>query len=205
MSSHHYLFKFITLGSSSVGKSSLLLRFTEKKYKAEHDPTIGVEFGSRDIKINGKALKLQIWDTSGMESFISITRSYYRESVGALLVYDITNRESFENLKVWLQAAREANEKLLILLIGNKSDLKAERKVSIEEGKEFAKTNGMIFLEASSKTGVNVDAIFIKLSDLVLKLIEQGKLDPTTNEAIGIKLGARGSEPIENEGRFRCC
>jgi len=118
-------------------------------------------------------------------------------------VYDISNRESFKKLKKWLEDVRNSNDKLVILLVGNKSDLKAERKVSIEEGEEFAKANGMLFLETSSKTGVNVDAAFIKLSELVLEQIEEGILDPTTHEAI--KLGVKGSEPIEDWRTFKCC
>lgn len=101
-SNYDYLFKFIAIGDSSVGKSCLMLRFTEEKFKTEHEPTLGVEFGSKYIKINENNLKIQIWDTAGQESFKSITRSYYKGSIAVLLVYDITKRDSFDNLNKWL-------------------------------------------------------------------------------------------------------
>jgi len=211
MSTYTYLFKYIIIGDSSVGKSCLLLQFIDKKYKTDHDPTIGVEFGSRNIQIKGKTIKLQVWDTAGQESFRSITRSYYRGSIGALLVYDISRRDSFESLGRWLEETKiNANDKTVILLIGNKSDLDAERKVSTEEGENFANTHGLLFLETSAKTGANVDASFNKVSELVLDQIEQGKVDPT-NEAIGIKIGVQESEnilrdqPNENKRNLKCC
>ena len=102
MSSYSYLFKYIVIGDTSVGKSCLLLQFLEKKFKFDHDTTIGVEFGSKIINVRDKQIKLQIWDTAGQETFKSITRSYYRGSIGVVLVYDITNRDSFNNVSKWL-------------------------------------------------------------------------------------------------------
>ena len=102
MSSYSYLFKYIVIGDTSVGKSCLLLQFLEKKFKFDHDTTIGVEFGSKIINVKDKQIKLQIWDTAGQETFKSITRSYYRGSIGVVLVYDITNRDSFNNVSKWL-------------------------------------------------------------------------------------------------------
>ena len=115
------------MGDSSVGKSCLLLQFTDKRFKQTHDLTIGVEFGARTLQVGKQAVKLQIWDTAGQESFRSITRSYYRGSIGALLVYDVTKRTSFENLQKWLEEMREnAYSKMTIILIGNKVDLDDE-------------------------------------------------------------------------------
>jgi Ras-related protein Rab-2A len=102
MASYSYLFKYIVIGDTSVGKSCLLLQFLEKKFKFDHDTTIGVEFGSKIITVKDKHIKLQIWDTAGQETFKSITRSYYRGSIGVILVYDITNRDSFNNISKWL-------------------------------------------------------------------------------------------------------
>lgn len=121
---YDFLFKFIIIGDSSVGKSCLLLRFTEGRYKTEHEPTLGVEFGSKNIKVADQVIKIQIWDTAGQESFKSITRSYYKGSIAALIVYDITRRESFESISKWLHEVRShSHEKVEIVLIGNKSDL----------------------------------------------------------------------------------
>ena len=121
---YSYLFKYIIIGDPTVGKSCLLLQFLEGKFKLDSETTIGVEFGSKIIDLDDKKIKLQIWDTAGQEVFKSITRSYYRGSIAAILVYDITNRQSFNNLNKWMEETKTySNEKLTILLIGNKSDL----------------------------------------------------------------------------------
>merc|ERR1711972_1285854 len=135
--SYSYLFKYIIIGDTGVGKSCLLLQFTDKRFQPVHDLTIGVEFGARMITIDGKQIKLQIWDTAGQESFRSITRSYYRGAAGALLVYDITRRETFNHLTTWLDDARQhSSSNMVIMLIGNKCDLE-RREVTTEEGHTF--------------------------------------------------------------------
>merc|ERR1712063_239660 len=122
--SYAYLFKYIIIGDTGVGKSCLLLQFTDKRFQPVHDLTIGVEFGARMISVENKQIKLQIWDTAGQESFRSITRSYYRGACGALLVYDISRRDTFNHLTKWLEEARaNANANMAIMLIGNKCDL----------------------------------------------------------------------------------
>mmetsp|Transcript_8362 Transcript_8362/g.10203 ORF Transcript_8362/g.10203 Transcript_8362/m.10203 type:complete len:128 (+) Transcript_8362:118-501(+) len=126
--SYAYLFKYIIIGDTGVGKSCLLLQFTDKRFRQQHDLTIGVEFGARTIQIMQKNVKLQIWDTAGQESFKSITRSYYRGAAGALLVYDITRRDTFTHLTRWLEEVKQnGNPDMAIMLIGNKSDLDARR------------------------------------------------------------------------------
>jgi Ras-related protein Rab-2A len=127
MASYSYLFKYIVIGDTSVGKSCLLLQFLEKKFKFDHDTTIGVEFGSKIINVKDKHIKLQIWDTAGQETFKSITRSYYRGSIGVILVYDITNRDSFNNISKWLDETKSyANDKITVMLVANKTDLEAK-------------------------------------------------------------------------------
>ena len=146
--SYTYLFKFIIIGESGVGKSCLLLQFLDKKFQALHDLTIGercfccslssmlilsagVEFGSKKILINNDTVKLQIWDTAGQENFRSVTRGYYRGSCCALLVYDVTRRDTFNSLVTWMEEAKEyTNNHLVIMLVGNKSDLTHRRVVS---------------------------------------------------------------------------
>jgi small GTP-binding protein len=143
-----FLFKYIIIGDTGVGKSCLLLQFTDKRFQPVHDLTIGVEFGARMVNIDQKQIKLQIWDTAGQESFRSITRSYYRGAAGALLVYDITRRDTFNHLTRWLDEAKQnSNPNMVIMLIGNKSDLDHRRAVSYKEGEQFAEQNGLIFLE----------------------------------------------------------
>lgn len=143
----------------------MLLQFTDKRFQPVHDLTIGVEFGARLITIDSHQIKLQIWDTAGQESFRSITRSYYRDAAGALLVYDITRRESFNHLSRWLEEARQnGNPNMTIMLIGNKSDLEHRRAVSTKEGEIFAQENGLVFLETSAKSAANVETVSLSLS-----------------------------------------
>lgn len=173
-----YQFKYIIIGDTGVGKSCLLLQFTDKRFTPIHDLTIGVEFGTRIINIDGKPIKLQIWDTAGQESFRSITRSYYRRTPGCLLVYDITRRETFEHLTQWLEDARQhASPYMTIMLIGNKCDLESSRQVSTEEGRAFAEEHGLLFLETSAKTAENVDHAFIRMAEIIYQKIQSKEID----------------------------
>ena len=184
---------------AGVGKSCLLLQFTDKRFQHVHDLTIGVEFGSRMVSINDRQIKLQIWDTAGQESFRSITRSYYRGAAGALLVYDITRRETFEHLSSWLEDARQhANPNMTIMLIGNKSDVAHKRQVSREEGEEFAREHGLVFLETSAKTSDNVEEAFINTASVICEKIDDG-LD-VSNESHGIKVGYGAGGTGANQG-----
>ncbi|PHZ11371.1 ras-domain-containing protein [Rhizopus microsporus ATCC 52813] len=171
-----------------VGKSCILLQFTDKRFMPAHDLTIGVGFGTRFITVNDQQTKLQIWDTAGQESFRSITRSYYRGAAGALLVYDITRRETFEHLSVWLEDVRQhANPNTVIMLIGNKSDLESKRQVSREEAERFAQENGLFFLETSAKTANNIEEAFVKTAEEIQRKIQDGTID-LTSESNGVKL-----------------
>lgn len=187
--SYAYLFKYIIIGDTGVGKSCLLLQFTDKRFQPVHDLTIGVEFGARMVTIDNKQVKLQIWDTAGQESFRSITRSYYRGAAGALLVYDITRRDTFKHLSRWLDEARQHSQSnMVIMLIGNKSDLEHRRAVSTEEGKAFAEEHGLIFMETSAKTAFNVEQAFINTAQKIHEAILSGVVD-VSNESHGIKIG----------------
>ncbi|XP_069811681.1 ras-related protein Rab-4A isoform X3 [Dendropsophus ebraccatus] len=138
-----FLFKFLVIGNAGTGKSCLLHQFIEKKFKEDSNHTIGVEFGSKIINVGGKYVKLQIWDTAGQERFRSVTRSYYRGAAGALLVYDITSRETYNALTNWLTDARMlASQNIVIILCGNKKDLDADREVTFLEASRFAQENG---------------------------------------------------------------
>jgi len=170
-----YLFKYIVIGPMGVGKSCLLLQFTDHTFYSEHDLTIGVEFGTRVLELEGKQIKLQIWDPAGQESFRSITHSYYRKAHGCLLCYDITRRATFEHLSGWLKEVREnSGNELVIMLIGNKSDLEHERAVSYAEGKKFADDNNLIFLETSAKTSENVEQAFLNTAKLIYEKVKKG-------------------------------
>lgn len=173
-----YTFKYIIIGDSCVGKSCLLLQFTDKRYEPLFDMTIGVEFGARSIQLNHQEVKLQIWDTAGQESFRSITRSYYRGACGALLVFDVTKRETFEHLQGWLDDARaNCNVPITVMLVGNKCDLESKRQVPREEAQAFANEKGLSYIETSAKTAVNVDDAFISTAQMIYEKVQRGELD----------------------------
>ncbi|GAX23291.1 Ras-related protein Rab-2A [Fistulifera solaris] len=208
--SYSYLFKYIIIGDTGVGKSCLLLQFTDKRFQPVHDLTIGVEFGARMISVQDDTqIKLQIWDTAGQESFRSITRSYYRGAAGALLVYDITRRDTFQHLGRWLEEAKQhAHPNMAILLIGNKNDLEHRRAVTTEEGKAFADANGLLFLETSAKTAYNVEQAFLQTAESIYAKIKSGEID-VSNESNGIKVGMTQSGQLNlgagNKRQNACC
>ncbi|CAH8656692.1 unnamed protein product [Schistosoma rodhaini] len=176
--SYAYLFKYIIIGDTAVGKSCLLLQFTDQRFQPVYDLTIGVEFGARMVNIGDKQIKLQVWDTAGQESFRSITRSYYRGAAGALLVYDVTRRDTFNHLASWLQDARQhASPNMVITLVGNKCDLDARREVKQEEAEAFARENNLLFVETSAKTGVNVEQAFATTARAIYERLQLGLLD----------------------------
>ena len=182
---YDYLLKYIIIGDAAVGKSNLLLRFTQNDFKNEYQLTIGVEFGAKNIEINNKKFRLQIWDTAGQENYRSITRAYYKNSVCAILVYDISNRESFEHISNWIEDCLAQSPKtVFMVLVGNKSDLEDYRQVTFKEGEEMAKNNNIMFFETSAKTGENVEKIFEDSA----KEINQGYYD-LENDSSGIKKG----------------
>ncbi|CAB4311798.1 unnamed protein product [Prunus armeniaca] len=179
-----YLFKAVLIGDSGVGKSNLLSRFSKDEFRLDSKPTIGVEFAYRNIKVGDKLIKAQIWDTAGQERFRAITSSYYRGALGAILVYDITRKLSFENVSKWLRELREyGNSDMVIVLAGNKLDLSHSREVSEEEGKNFAETEGLCFMETSALENVNVERVFLdmisKIHQITSQKILEAKLDET--------------------------
>jgi len=162
---HDFFFKILLIGDSGVGKSCLLLRFADNSWTETHISTIGVDFKIKTLEIDGKTVKLQIWDTAGQERFRTITSSYYRGAQGIILVYDCTDRESFNNVKQWMgEIDRYACENVNKLLVANKCDLVDQRQVDTQTGKEFADAYEIPFIETSAKTSFNVDKCFIQMA-----------------------------------------
>lgn len=156
-----FLFKVVLIGDSGVGKSNLLSRFTRNEFNLDSKSTIGVEFATRSIQVDNKTIKAQIWDTAGQERYRAITSAYYRGAVGALLVYDISKHQTYENVTRWLKELRDhADTNIVIMLVGNKSDLRHLRAVPTEEAKEFASQNGLSFIETSALDASNVELAF---------------------------------------------
>lgn len=156
----HYLFKYIIIGNASVGKSNLLLKYIHNTFKPEYQLTIGVEFGAKNITIDEKIIRIQIWDTAGQENYRSITRAYYKNCVCAFVVYEISNSQSFKDIQTWVEDCKSNSPKTtMMILVGNKKDLESQRQVSYDEGLTLASKNGMMFYESSAKTGENVDEV----------------------------------------------
>lgn len=201
---YDHLFRYIIVGDISVGKSCLMMQFTKNVFKSQYYATLGVEFGGKTIEINGRRIKIQIWDTAGQETFQSITRSYYKGAIGAFLVYDITRRDSFEHVAKWLTDVKQNGSKdLKIILIGNKIDLEEERKVTTEEGKNFATQNNLMFLETSAKTAQNVYEAFQKTASSILEGIISSGIDPTKPNII--KISDKEDEEEINVKKNKCC
>lgn len=189
-----YLFKTVLIGDSGVGKSNLISRFTKDEFRLDSKPTIGVEFGYKNIKVRDKLIKAQIWDTAGQERFRAITSSYYRGALGAMLVYDISRIITFVNIKKWLHELREyGNEDMVIILVANKSDLSQSREVEKEEGKGFAEREGLCFMETSALQNLNVEDAFLEMITKIHDIISHKSLEDKMN---GTKLGLPNGKEI---------
>ncbi|KAB5564683.1 hypothetical protein DKX38_004737 [Salix brachista] len=197
---YDYLFKLLLIGDSGVGKSCLLLRFADDSYVDSYISTIGVDFKIRTVEQDGKTIKLQIWDTAGQERFRTITSSYYRGAHGIIIVYDVTDQESFDNVKQWLnEIDRYASENVNKVLVGNKSDLTANKVVSYETAKAFADEIGIPFMETSAKNAINVEQAFMAMaSDIKNRMASQ----PAANNARPPTVQIRGQPVNQNSG---CC
>ncbi|CAE6469346.1 unnamed protein product [Rhizoctonia solani] len=193
-SAYDYLFKVVLIGDSGVGKSNLLSRFTRNEYNVESKSTIGVEFATRSINVDGKTVKAQIWDTAGQERYRAITSAYYRGAVGALLVYDISKHATYINVTRWLKELRDhADSNIVIMLVGNKSDLKHLRAVPTEEAKALAVEHGLFFIETSAMDASNVEAAFQNILTEVYRIVSSKALEssadpikPTGGETITV-------------------
>ncbi|EKM83146.1 hypothetical protein AGABI1DRAFT_82815 [Agaricus bisporus var. burnettii JB137-S8] len=181
-SNYDYLFKVVLIGDSGVGKSNLLSRFTRNEFNLESKSTIGVEFATRSINVDGKTVKAQIWDTAGQERYRAITSAYYRGAVGALLVYDIAKHATYVNVTRWLKELRDhADTNIVIMLVGNKSDLKHLRAVPTDEAKTFASENGLSFIETSALDASNVESAFQTILTDIYRIVSAKSLESSTS------------------------
>ncbi|CCC06926.1 ras family-domain-containing protein [Copromyces sp. CBS 386.78] len=199
---YDFLIKLLLIGDSGVGKSCCLLRFSEDSFTPSFITTIGIDFKIRTIELDGKRVKLQIWDTAGQERFRTITTAYYRGAMGILLVYDVTDERSFNNIRTWFaNVEQHATEGVNKILIGNKCDWEEKRAVSKEQGQALADELGIPFLEVSAKANINIEEAFFSLANDIKKRI----IDTSSKEASG---GSSGVNVADNSGSGsggKCC
>ncbi|KAG6419281.1 hypothetical protein SASPL_121497 [Salvia splendens] len=200
---YDYLFKVVLIGDSGVGKSNLLSRFTRNEFSLESKSTIGVEFATRSLTVDGKVIKAQIWDTAGQERYRAITSAYYRGAVGALLVYDVTRHSTFESVERWLRELRDHTDpNIVVMLIGNKCDLRHLVAVSTDDGTSFAEKESLYFMETSALDATNVENAFTEVLTQIHRIVSKKSMEagddgnaqnvPSKGEQIDVSKGASG-------------
>merc|ERR1712166_23496 len=197
---YDYLFRLLLIGDSGVGKSCLLLRFADDTWTETYICTIGVDFKIRTIEVNGKIVKLQIWDTAGQERFRNITASYYRGAHGIMLVYDVTDEDSFNGLERWLaEVDKHCGTDVNKVIVGNKSDLQERKVVDFAAAKEFADGHGIPCMETSAKGSHNVEAVFMALTEQIQHRVVQGAI-PAKPAPVALNR----SKPVQSSGMCQC-
>ncbi|KAL8267259.1 hypothetical protein R6Q59_004603 [Mikania micrantha] len=206
---YDYLFKLVLIGDSGVGKSNLLSRFTRNEFSLESKSTIGVEFATRSIRIDDKVVKAQIWDTAGQERYRAITSAYYRGAVGALLVYDVTRHVTFENVERWLKELRDHTDaNTVMMLVGNKSDLRHLRAVTSEDAKSFAEKENMYFMETSALESLNVENAFTEVLTQIHQIVSRKALDVGDDPASlpkGQTINVGNKDDVSALKKVGCC
>lgn len=212
--SYHYLFKIVVVGDSAVGKTNLVTRFVHNEFRLDSKSTVGVSFDTKSMEIEGKTIGAQIWDTAGQERFRSITPVYYRCALGALLVYDITKYRTFEHLDRWLKEIRAyADKDLVVMLVGNKSDLNHLRAVMTDDAMAFSEQHSLAFIETSALDASGVNTAFqLLLKEIYWRvthgnqIIQESANEPSPKAQIHW-LGQRNTVVIKKEDKpkKRCC
>ncbi|PHJ20716.1 rab1 protein [Cystoisospora suis] len=207
---YDHLFKLVLIGDSGVGKSCLLLRFSDDAFTESYITTIGVDFRFRTINVDNDVVKLQIWDTAGQERFRTITSAYYRGADGIVLVYDVTDRESFSHVDEWLaEVNRYANESTCKILVGNKCEKNDDRQVATEEGQRKAEELGISFIETSAKNAINVEEAFTVVAKELIKMKQSSGAAASRTAAQGMRIatqpsGAERSAMAHRSGSCSC-
>ena len=203
--SSEMIFKIIIIGDSTTGKTNILSRYLNNNFDKNSKATIGVELGSKSFKIKNDTINCQIWDTAGQERYRSVTTAYYKGAVGALVVYDTTNKESFQNVDNWITDLRNyADKKVSVILVGNKNDLENEREVKKEQGEIKSKDYGIAFLETSALTGTNIEIAFKTLVEEVYNKCHKEFESVTNVEIMNGKI-INLEENNASSNKIKCC
>ncbi|XP_024015143.1 ras-related protein RABA1g [Eutrema salsugineum] len=206
---YDFLYKVVLIGDSGVGKSNLLSRFTRNEFSLESKSTIGVEFATRSIRVDEKIVKAQIWDTAGQERYRAITSAYYRGAVGALLVYDATRHITFENVERWLKELRDHTDaNIVVMLVGNKADLRHLRAVSTEDAKAFAERENTFFMETSALEALNVENAFTEVLSQIYRVASKKALDIGDDPATlpkGQSINVGSKDDVSEVKKVGCC
>lgn len=209
---YEYLFKLLLIGNSGVGKSCILMRYADNSFTENFFNTIGVDFKIKTITLNDQVIKMQIWDTAGQDRFRTLTSSYYRGAHGIIIVYDVTNKESFDNVRQWMQEIEKfASENVNKLLIGNKSDLEEQREVTYDQGQELAKKFDIPFLEVSAKNAIHVDETFTTMAtEIQARFLKEKQKKDKKDFTFGtnggsLTLNNNNKNEKESEPKKNCC
>jgi Rab family protein len=206
---YDYLFKVVLIGDSGVGKSNLLSRFARDEFSLDTRSTIGVEFATKTVRVDGKLVKAQIWDTAGQERYRAITSAYYRGAVGALVVYDVTRHITFENAERWLTELRDHTEaNIVVMLVGNKADLRHLRAVSPEEARAFAERHITFSMETSALEATNVEGAFTEVLGEIYRVVSKKALDIGDDPAApprGKTIDVGGKDDVSPVKTGGCC
>ncbi|CAK73115.1 unnamed protein product (macronuclear) [Paramecium tetraurelia] len=204
-----YLFKVLLIGNSGVGKSCMLMRFSENQFRNHFYNTIGVDFKIKVFQIDRSTVKLQIWDTAGQDRFRTITSSYYRGAQGIIIVFDVTDRESFNQIRQWIQEIDKfAAESVNKILVGNKID-SSQRRVSTDEAEALAKSYNISYIETSAKTNINIENCFSLITRQIIQRV--GKPNQNQKSKVGMKLQQNSSQSQQTSNKkgveqdSQCC
>jgi small GTP-binding protein len=204
------ILKLVLIGDSGVGKTNILSRYNNNEFSLATQPTVGVEFGNKIIKKENKSIKLQLWDTAGQERYKAITNAFYKGSKGAFVVYDITRKSTFLNIDNWIgELKTNGSDDILIILVGNKTDLEDKREVSTDDGEKKAKQYGIAFCETSALQGKNIEHAFNILIDEIILEIDNAKEKEMKNNKNNNKKKSKGimlnTNNDKNHKKKKCC
>lgn len=195
LNASQYRFKICVIGAASTGKSTIVHRLLKGEFKENTEATVGVEFHTYKINVEGTQISLDIWDSAGQERYRSVSKGYFRDAIGCVLVFDISNNKTFNDVSFWLNEFRElSNQNAFVLLVGNKTDLQSQREVTSEIAEQFANDKHISYIETSALDGTNINETFERLAHGIYDLLQNGKIEVSRPPTI-----------TETDAEKKCC